>query len=107
MGMSVNSYRTFLASSWRRCLGSITPGGWIPGGKEGDTIPPRGEARGDMRGGVTPGSFPASSVSCSTTSSLARAGRARGGCHQEASGGGGGGREDRLSSDRLRLARGH
>ena len=104
--MSANSCRTFLARRCRSCLGSTTPGGWMPGGK-GETRP------GDMRGGVTPASLsPSAPSSVSRSSSLAWAGRARGGCHHAGRGGtlgvsavsGGGG--PNTSSDRLRLARG-
>ena len=102
--MSANSCRTFLARRCRSCLGSTTPGGWMPGGK-GETRP------GDMRGGVTPASLSASAPSSvSRSSSLAWAGRARGGCHHEGSGGTLGvsavSRGTNTSSDRLRLARG-
>ena len=100
--MSANSCRTFRARRCRSCLGSTTPGGWMPGGK-GETRP------GDMRGGVTPASLSPGSTpsSVSTSSSLAWAGRARGGCHHDGRGGtlgvSGGAN---TSSDRLRLARG-
>ena len=102
--MSANSCRTFLARRCRSCLGSTTPGGWMPGGK-GATRP------GDMRGGVTPASLSPGSrtSSASSSSSLAWAGRARGGCHHEGRGGTLGVSATppaNTSSDRLRLARG-
>ena len=104
LGMWANSCRTFLARRWRSCLGSTTPGGWgRPGGK-GETRP------GDMRGGVTPASLsPSTPSSVSRSSSLAWAGRARGGCHHEGRGGTlgvSGVPGANTSSDRLRLALG-